>query len=71
MDTLLAPTARHEARGEARRLFLLRTDSHYDPEAKKFVAMLEVPGVRKADVRVTLSTCPWNRVKQITVSGTS
>ncbi|KAF5383147.1 hypothetical protein D9615_005015 [Tricholomella constricta] len=65
VDTLLAPSVRHETR----RLYLLRTDSHYDPESKKLIAMLEVPGVRKADVRVTLSTCTWNRVRQITVSG--
>ncbi|KAG5634722.1 hypothetical protein H0H81_001003, partial [Sphagnurus paluster] len=65
VDTQLAPTARQETR----RMYLLRTDSHYDPETKKLIAMLEVPGVRKTDIRVTLSTCPWNRVKQITVSG--
>ncbi|KAG6877767.1 hypothetical protein C0993_004141 [Termitomyces sp. T159_Od127] len=50
---------------------MLRSDSWYDPEAKKLRVMLEVPGVSKADVRVTLSTCSWNRVKQITVSGVS
>ena len=31
--------------------------------------MLELPGVKKADVRVTLSTCYYNGVRQITVSG--
>ncbi|KAF8067806.1 hypothetical protein FPV67DRAFT_1562066 [Lyophyllum atratum] len=56
---------------DRQRLYLLRTDSYYDPESKRLVTMLEVPGVKKADVRVTLSTCPWNRVRQITVSGTS
>ena len=31
--------------------------------------MLELPGVKKADVRVTLSTCYYNGVRQVTVSG--
>ena len=31
--------------------------------------MLELPGVKKADVRATLSTCHYNGVRQITVSG--
>ncbi|KAG6879994.1 hypothetical protein C0992_008200 [Termitomyces sp. T32_za158] len=56
---------------EPRRKWMLRSDSWYDPEAKKLRVMLEVPGISKADVRVTLSTCSWNRVKQITVSGVS
>ncbi|KAG5645492.1 hypothetical protein DXG03_005900 [Asterophora parasitica] len=65
VDTFMPPPTKPEPR----RLYLLRTDSQYDPETKMLVAMLEVPGVRKADVKVTLSTCPWNRVRQITVSG--
>jgi HSP20 family molecular chaperone IbpA len=32
---------------------------------------MEVPGVRKADLRVTLQRCPYSRVKQLTVSGTT
>jgi hypothetical protein len=31
--------------------------------------MLELPGVKKSEVRVTLSTCYYNRVKQVTVYG--
>jgi HSP20 family molecular chaperone IbpA len=31
--------------------------------------MLELPGVKKADVRVTLSNCCYNGVRQITVCG--
>ncbi|KAF8886129.1 hypothetical protein BD779DRAFT_1441837 [Infundibulicybe gibba] len=49
--------------------FIIRTDLHYEPESKVLTAMLELPGVKKSDVRVTLSTCYYNRVKQITVSG--
>ncbi|KAG6857046.1 hypothetical protein H0H87_010400 [Tephrocybe sp. NHM501043] len=71
VDTLLAPPTREreKEREEPRRKYVLRMDSWYDAEAKKLRVMLEVPGVNKADVRVTLSTCSWNRVKQITVTG--
>lgn len=31
--------------------------------------MLEVPGVLKSDLSIVLSTCVYNRVKQITISG--
>jgi HSP20 family molecular chaperone IbpA len=51
--------------------FIIRTDVHYDPESKVVTAMLELPGVKKADVSVTLSTSLYNRVKQVTVSGRS
>ena len=33
--------------------------------------MLELPGVKKADLSVKLSTCWYNRVKQVIVSGSS
>ncbi|KAG6811284.1 hypothetical protein H0H92_008197 [Tricholoma furcatifolium] len=56
-------------RDERRRKYMLRLDSWYDAEAKKLEVMLEAPGVSQDDIRVTLSTCPWNGVKQITVSG--
>jgi HSP20 family molecular chaperone IbpA len=52
-----------------RKRYIIRTDSNYDPESKVLTAMLELPGVKKADVRVTLSTCHYNGVRQITVSG--
>jgi HSP20 family molecular chaperone IbpA len=52
-----------------RKRYIIRTDSNYDPESKVLTAMLELPGVKKADVRVTVSTCYYNGVRQITVSG--
>lgn len=68
---MVIPPLRDRSDRKPRRKWILRSDSWYDPEAKKLRVMLEVPGVSKADVRVTLSTCSWNRVKQITVSGVS
>lgn len=49
--------------------FIIRADVHYDPESQLLTAMLELPGVKKSDVRVTLSTCYYNRVRQLTVRG--
>ena len=34
-------------------------------------AMFELPGVKRADVRVTLSVCPFSRVRQVSVAGTA
>jgi hypothetical protein len=42
---------------------------HVDYESKVFTALLELPGVRKDEVRVTLSSCSYNGVKQVTISG--
>ncbi|KAG6820931.1 hypothetical protein H0H93_009706 [Arthromyces matolae] len=69
--TMLPPSTSRDKSVEPRRKWMLRSDSWYDPEAKKLRVMLEVPGVSKADVRVSLSTCSWNRVKQISVLGVS
>jgi len=49
--------------------YLIRGDVHVDPESKVFTALLELPGVRKDEVRVTLSSCLYNGVKQVAVSG--
>jgi hypothetical protein len=51
------------------RVFHLRADVHYDPPSRIMTVMMEVPGVRKSDLRVTLHRCPFSRVKQLTVRG--
>ncbi|KAG9218000.1 hypothetical protein CCMSSC00406_0010417 [Pleurotus cornucopiae] len=56
------PTTRH---------FNIRADVQYDPDTKMLTAMLELPGSKRTDLSVRLSTCVWNRVKQVTVSGKS
>ncbi|KAL0957984.1 hypothetical protein HGRIS_000161 [Hohenbuehelia grisea] len=48
-----------------------RSDVHYDPDSQQLTAMLELPGVRKADMIIKLLTCAWNRVKQVTITGRS
>lgn len=49
--------------------YLIRADVHVDPESKVFTALLELPGVGKDEVRVTLSSCLYNGVKQVAISG--
>lgn len=49
--------------------YLIRMDTEYDPGAQTLTVVMEVPGVRREDLSVRLSTCAYNRVRQITVSG--
>jgi HSP20 family molecular chaperone IbpA len=69
LDISLPPSLSRQDQNLPRKRFIIRTDSNYDPESKVLTAMLELPGVKKVDVRVTLSTCHYNGVRQITVSG--
>ncbi|KAJ7593419.1 hypothetical protein C8J56DRAFT_1045874 [Mycena floridula] len=50
--------------------YSINMDSHYDPTTRVFSAAMELPGVRKPDLRVILSTCTWNSVRQVIVFGT-
>ncbi|KZT68358.1 hypothetical protein DAEQUDRAFT_692559 [Daedalea quercina L-15889] len=56
--------------GAARR-YNVSTDLQFDTVDNELVAMFELPGVKKADVRIALATCPFSRVKLLTVSGTA
>ncbi|KAF6757630.1 hypothetical protein DFP72DRAFT_1065418 [Ephemerocybe angulata] len=49
--------------------YIIRMDTHYDAESHLLTAVLEVPGVKREGLSVRLSTCAYNRVRQITVSG--
>ncbi|KAK2465574.1 hypothetical protein APHAL10511_002466 [Amanita phalloides] len=60
------PSAHEEQPGKS---YIIRADVYVDPESKVFTALLELPGVRREEVRVTLSSCVYNGVKQVTVSG--
>lgn len=70
-STLLAASPRPTADTDTshKKRFIIRADVNYDPESQLLTAMLELPGVKKSDVRVTLSTCYYNRVRQLTVRG--
>ncbi|KAI6158077.1 hypothetical protein BKA82DRAFT_996429 [Pisolithus tinctorius] len=51
------------------RKFIIRTDVHYDSETHLLSASLELPGLKKSDISIVLSTCYYNGVKQVVVSG--
>ncbi|KAJ7164199.1 hypothetical protein C8R46DRAFT_901748 [Mycena filopes] len=51
--------------------YTIRTDTQYDPTTRVLTALLELPGMKRRDLRITLATTPFNRVRQVTVSGTS
>ncbi|KAJ7156221.1 hypothetical protein C8R46DRAFT_910168 [Mycena filopes] len=51
--------------------YTIRTDTQYDPTTRVLTALLELPGMKRRDLRITLATTPFNRVRQVTVSGIS
>ena len=53
------------------RNYAIRADVFYDKDANLVKAMLELPGLKKSDLKITLSRCPYTCVKQLTVSGKS
>jgi HSP20 family molecular chaperone IbpA len=61
-----APTSRSTW---SQRRFVIRTDLHFDEAGGQMTALLELPGVKKADLTLTLSTCPYTRARQLTVAG--
>jgi len=64
MGNAAPPAQPAKARG-----YIIRMDTHYDPDTHLLTAMLELPGVRREDLSVRLSTCSYNGVRQIRVSG--
>ncbi|KAJ6567152.1 hypothetical protein B0H19DRAFT_940819 [Mycena capillaripes] len=53
------------------RRYILRTDTHYDPRTRVLTALLELPGMKKRDLSITLATTLFNRLRQVTVNGQS
>ena len=53
------------------RNYAIRADVFYDKDANLMKAMLELPGLKKSDLKITLSRCPYTCEKQLTVSGKS
>jgi hypothetical protein len=45
----------------------IRTDRHYDPVTRIWEAVLELPGVKKSDVHVTLELSTFNHMKEVKV----
>lgn len=53
------------------RNYAIRADVFFDKDANLMKAMLELPGLKKGDLKITLSRCPYTCLKQLTVSGKS
>ncbi|KAI0371296.1 hypothetical protein BV20DRAFT_942491 [Pilatotrama ljubarskyi] len=53
------------------RRYGIRADIHYSAEENLITAMLELPGVKRSDLRITMSRCPFSRVRQINIAGVS
>jgi hypothetical protein len=66
---LPTPTQQTHAAPAKPRAYIIRMDTHYDPDTHLLTAVLEVPGVKREHLSVRLSTCSYNRVRQITVTG--
>ncbi|KAI1797980.1 hypothetical protein LXA43DRAFT_1088132 [Ganoderma leucocontextum] len=49
----------------------IRADVHFSTEENVITAMFELPGVKRADLRIMMSVCPFSRVRQVSVSGVS
>ncbi|TBU31426.1 hypothetical protein BD311DRAFT_656835 [Dichomitus squalens] len=49
----------------------IRADVHFSTEENLITAMFELPGVKRDDLRITMSVCPFTRVRQVSVSGIS
>ncbi|KAH6905331.1 hypothetical protein BKA70DRAFT_1026969, partial [Coprinopsis sp. MPI-PUGE-AT-0042] len=50
--------------------YSVRMDTAYDADTNTMTAMLEMPGVRQEHLTLRLSTCSYNGVRQLSVSGT-
>ncbi|KAH9849582.1 hypothetical protein C2E23DRAFT_353096 [Lenzites betulinus] len=75
-DLETTPTATPRAQGQALhaepvRRYGIRADIHYSTEENVIVAMFELPGVKRNDLRVTMSVCPFSRVRQLNIAGIS
>ncbi|KAF7332378.1 hypothetical protein MKEN_00119600 [Mycena kentingensis (nom. inval.)] len=49
--------------------YIIRADTYYDKATRMFTAHLEVPGVKRHDLSITLATTLYNRVRSVTVQG--
>ncbi|KAI8986675.1 hypothetical protein BD414DRAFT_415822 [Trametes punicea] len=53
------------------RRYGIRADIHYHLEDNLIVAVFELPGVKRSDLRITMSVCPFTRVRQLNIAGIS
>ncbi|KAM5532169.1 hypothetical protein V8D89_014194 [Ganoderma adspersum] len=51
--------------------YMITADVHFNADENVITAMFELPGVKRPDLRITMSVCPFSRVRQVTISGVS
>ena len=49
--------------------YLLRADMKYDANTNTMTTVMEVPGIRKADFKLMLMTCPYTGQRLLRISG--
>ncbi|KAF9003314.1 hypothetical protein BDQ17DRAFT_1425280 [Cyathus striatus] len=54
-----------------RPVYTMRCDADYDHETRRAKILMELPGIKKSDISIKLTTCMFNRVRQVTVRGRS
>ncbi len=64
-------TQQHLLPAEPVRRYGIRADIHYNADENIIIAMFELPGVKRGDLRVTMGVCPFSRVRQINIVGIS
>ncbi|KAJ7150925.1 hypothetical protein C8R43DRAFT_1096780 [Mycena crocata] len=70
-ESTFAPFAPVPPAATDQRQYIIRADTSYDPNTRVLTALLELPGMKKRDISIRLATTPFNRLRQVTVSGTS
>ncbi|CAL1704009.1 unnamed protein product [Somion occarium] len=66
----LTPHTEAQQQGTSKR-FNIRTDLQFDKAKNLMTATLELPGLTKSDIKVTLHVCPFSRIQHLTIAGTS
>ncbi|KAF7323625.1 SHSP domain-containing protein [Mycena kentingensis (nom. inval.)] len=66
-----SPATNAAPQKEREKRFIIRTDAQYDSSTRIWTAYLELPGVKRSDVRVQLATTPYNHQRQVVVTGHS
>ncbi|CAL1708778.1 unnamed protein product [Somion occarium] len=47
----------------------IRTDAHFDIANNLMTVMFELPGLKKSDLKIRMSFCPYSHLRQLTISG--
>jgi HSP20 family molecular chaperone IbpA len=66
----LPASAQQQQSSSKPKVYSVRMDTAYDAETHTMTAMLEMPGVKQEHLTLRLSTCSYNGVRQLSVSGT-